>query len=458
MHPTLAHDPAAPTPAPATFAPAATTSSPTGRRRLTPQMLAARATRPATWEPVKRGQALSALKRAAPALGIPGAVVGLLDYLVGRTDPADWTEGARPVAFPSNFTLQDALGVGRTQLKARIRAAAEHGLIEMDDGPNGKRFGQREGGRLIEAYGFDLTPLLARRAEFEAAAAAHQERRREGAQLRRRITATCNRVLALTDDATAQEMAGADWPAFAADARALAQQRGDSFDPAQLAPIAAQLGALQDRVRELVEAAARPVEAVETDPKGPENRPHITPTNHLQAVDTATEVAGPDRPQAQGEGGSRGRADPRAAPRQGQAGQGGSALRGFVVTPEFLLRIAPAFRDWVSSPRPGWGELAEAARWVGEELGVSRHAWGQACVVLGRVEAVTVLAAISARRAAGEVRSPGGLLRRMVELHQVGELRLDRTLFGLEEKANGGPRAAQSEPTSRRGGRDRAGR
>ena len=128
------------------------------------------------------------------------------------------------------------------------------------------------------------------------------------------------------------------------------------------------------------------------------------------------------------------------------------------MTPEFLLRIAPAFRDWVSSPRPGWGELVEAAGWVGEELGVSRHAWGQACVVLGRIEAVTVLAAISARRAAGEVRSPGGLLRRMVELHQAGELRLDRTLFGLEEKANGGPRAAQSEPTSRRSGRDRAGR
>jgi replication initiation protein RepC len=35
--------------------------------------------------------------------------------------------------------------------------------------------------------------------------------------------------------------------------------------------------------------------------------------------------------------------------------------------------------------------------------------------------------------AAGKVRSPGGLLRRMVELHQQGHLRLDRTLFGLAD-------------------------
>ena len=104
------------------------------------------------------------------------------------------------------------------------------------------------------------------------------------------------------------------------------------------------------------------------------------------------------------------------------------------MTPEFILKIAPPFRGWVRGARPGWGELAEAAWLVRSDLGVSQHAWGQACVVLGRMEAVTALAVVAARHAAGKVRSPGGLLRRMVELHQEGRLRLDRTLFGL---ANG---------------------
>ena len=79
-----------------------------------------------------------------------------------------------------------------------------------------------------------------------------------------------------------------------------------------------------------------------------------------------------------------------------------SALRGFVVTPEFILQIAPQFRDWVGSGRPKWGELEEAATFVRSDLGISLHAWGQACVVLGRMEAVSVLAAIAARQAVGK--------------------------------------------------------
>ena len=111
-----------------------------------------------------------------------------------------------------------------------------------------------------------------------------------------------------------------------------------------------------------------------------------------------------------------------------------SALRGFVVTPGFILMIAPAFRDWVSSARPGWSELDQAAAGVRTALGISPHVWGQAYLTLGREEAITALAAICARHAAGKVASPGSLLRCMVELHEKGSLRLDRTLFGLADK------------------------
>jgi len=66
-------------------------------------------------------------------------------------------------------------------------------------------------------------------------------------------------------------------------------------------------------------------------------------------------------------------------------------------------------------------------------------------------EAITALAAINARHAAGQVRSPGGLLRKMVELHQTGGLRLDRTLFGLAERMDGG-RRRDAGVSSGRGG------
>jgi hypothetical protein len=54
--------------------------------------------------------------------------------------------------------------------------------------------------------------------------------------------------------------------------------------------------------------------------------------------------------------------------------------------------------------------------------------------MLGQQPAVVALACIASRHARGLVQSPGGLLRRMVELHEAGTLRLDRTLFGLADE------------------------
>ena len=64
--------------------------------------------------------------------------------------------------------------------------------------------------------------------------------------------------------------------------------------------------------------------------------------------------------------------------------------------------------------------------------------------MLGQQAAVLALASIAARHARGLVQSPGGLLRRMVELHEAGTLRLDRTLFGLADEL-ARQRAAQAQ-------------
>ena len=104
-----------------------------------------------------------------------------------------------------------------------------------------------------------------------------------------------------------------------------------------------------------------------------------------------------------------------------------------MVTTDVPLQIAPSFQGWIRSAHPSWSDLEEAAGYVRSELDIFLHAWGQAYVALGQMEAVTLAARISARYTTGKVRSPEGLLRRMVDLHQLGRLRLDRTLFGLTD-------------------------
>jgi len=292
-------------------------------------------------------------------------------------------------------------------------------------------------------FGFDLAPLAERTPEFERVTAEWEARREEGRRLRREITSSRNHVLSLVDLATAQNLDGAGWPEIAAQADALWRERGAQRDPLPLVPIAARLRALCVHVQEQVTAVLAAVEVVKNAPAGAEYRPHLTTTNQLSIAPANTNPANgaePDRSIAEQEKGSDGQANQPAVPQQPRVGPTresevqASALRGFVVTPAFIQAIAPAFRDWTSSARAGWDELDQAAAHVQSALGISPHAWGQACIALGTREAITALAAICARHATGQVRSPGGLLRKMVELHQTGELRLDRTLFGLADK------------------------
>jgi replication initiation protein RepC len=422
---------------------------PTGRRKITLPQFQAEPAGPVPFSPTSPGRMLAAFKRAAPALGVSRRVVDFVDYLMSHNRPHDWDSGPGPIVWPSDVELEDRLCIGPSQRKALVRAALDGGFVRLRRSPTGRRWGHRTGGgyeaRIMEAYGFDLSPLGERMAEFELASAEWEARRDEGKRLRREITVSRNRVLSMVDLALSQNLAGEDWPAAAAQANALWGERGAQRDPLSLVPIAARLRALAILTQECLMVALAVVESEENDPAGPENRPHLTTTNELiiaKASTTPAHKAGPDRPKAHEEAGNDDLLSQRVVVRKGTVGPSrespaqASALRGFVVTPMFLLTVAPTFRDWVNSARAGWAELYGAADFVRSGLGISPYAWGQACIVLGRQEAVVALAAICARHADGKVKSPDGLLRCMVELHGKGTLRLDRTLFGLAAKLN----------------------
>ncbi len=424
------------------------TAPPTGRRKITLPQFRAETAGVVPLSPTSPGRALATFKRAAPALGVPRRVVDLVDCLMSYSAAQDWEgdRGLGPIVWPSDVELEDRLCVGPSQRKLIVRAALDAGYVRLRRSPTGKRWGHREKagrqGRIVDAYGFDLAPLAERMAEFERLSAEWEARRDEGRRLRREITSSRNHVLSLVDLATAQDLDGMEWSRVAAQADALWRERGNQRDPLPLVPIAARLRALSIHVQEQVAAALVAVEAVKNAPAGPEYRPHLTTTNQLPIANAnanPASEAGPERPMAQEEEGSDGLPEQPTVQRQRVSLTRASevqpsALRGFVVTPGFILAVAPAFRDWTSSARAGWDELDQAAFHVRSALGMSPHAWGQARIMLGQEEGITVLAAICARHAAGKVRSPDGLLRRMVELHQTGELRLDRTLFGLADK------------------------
>jgi len=178
-----------------------TAPRPTGLRKITIPQLQAETAGPVPFTPTSPGRILAAFKRAAPALGVSRRVVDFVDYLMSHNRPQDWKGGPGPIVWPSDVELEDRLCVGRSQCKALVRATVDAGLVRLHRSPTGRRWGYRKGSGyeacIVEAYGFDMTPLGERMAEFECVAAEWEARRAEGKQLRREITSSRNRILSL---------------------------------------------------------------------------------------------------------------------------------------------------------------------------------------------------------------------------------------------------------------------
>ena len=164
-----------------------TDSSPnhlTGSRRLTLTMLTARdradgfAGLPA--DCAKPLRLLAAFQAAEPYLGLPAHAFKLVSWLVKMTMACDWQEGSRPIVWPSARLQQEFLGLSAARVKALNRTLFEAGIFVIRDNEQGKRYGHRgPDGRIVEAYGFDLTPLAQRYDEFiRIAAEAKIERER----------------------------------------------------------------------------------------------------------------------------------------------------------------------------------------------------------------------------------------------------------------------------------------
>ena len=440
-----------------------TARGPNGLRRLSLAMLATGklaedfkgttegqgATRP--------GHVLAAFKGAAPHLGLSPRVVHAIDWLFSFTQPQDWHVGSRPVVWPSAALQRDALGLGTTQCKSLNRHMVELGLITMKDSPNGKRYGRRDRqGRVIEAYGFDLSPLFTRMAEFQTIAEQGRAMRERMRLLRRRTTIARNGLLQILETAAEQGIDDATWQTLGREGRALARSLKTVERVEEMEFGVASLERRQHEAHERLESQLAAVadsapKAVDSDPKGPENRPHYYnyKGNSYPYKDT---VMASDKSKS-GVAGADSDFPPPVRPREGQKGQGAQPERtddGAVlkINTDELVRLAPRLKPYLRTSSPNWPDIVAAADWLRHDLGVSKPLWGDACLAMGREKAAIALAIVSAKPAEHFTASPGSYFYGMVVRAKTGNLNLARTLWGLRDKPNhkgGTPRWSNGE-------------
>jgi replication initiation protein RepC len=420
--------------------------APTGFRRMTPGLLKTdRTAEGFAGLPegvTSPGQLLAALKAAAPQLGISPRLVHAVDWLFRFTQPQDWERGGRPVVWPSASVQQEALGLSPTQVKEINRRLIELGLVTMKDSPNGKRYGKRDPkGRIVEAYGFDLSPIAARHAEFLRLAEEGRAERRAMARLRRRATIARKSIVQILETAQEYGHEGEEWRVLARETEALARalravERVDEMETGVKS-----LERRQQAARERLETL---LGVVETAPKGTENRPHQynynpSPYPHEDTVIAAKECS---------------RAGERPLPQSLAPVPQRRPEKGMVhgIRPDELVRLTPKLKPYLRRPDPAWPDIVDAADWLRHDLGVSKSLWGDACLAMGRELAAVALAIVSTKEPEHFRTSPGGYFHGMVQKAIAGELHLERTVWALRRASE-----PEQHPRAGRGGDRRDG-
>jgi len=146
-------------------------TTPFGRRSLTLAHVASQATakaRPPD-KAVHKWQVFRAICTAKARIGVSERALAVLDALLSF-HPETTLSGEGLIVFPSNQQLVlRAHGMAPATLRRHLAALVDCGLIIRRDSPNGKRFARKGRGGTIEmAFGFELSPLVARAEEFEA--------------------------------------------------------------------------------------------------------------------------------------------------------------------------------------------------------------------------------------------------------------------------------------------------
>jgi replication initiation protein RepC len=364
---------------------------------------------------VHKWQVFRAVCAAKARIGVSERALAVLDALLSF-HPETALTGDALIVFPSNHQLSlRAHGMAPATLRRHLAALVDAGLIIRRDSPNGKRYARKDrAGEIALAYGFDLSPLVARADEFEAWAEEVRAEERAIRLVRERITILRRDIAKMIATGIEEEVplhcgkAGpADWLGVYTLFRSILARVPRTATRQQLEPIAEELSMLADEVFSLLEnhVKARNLNANESQNE-----------RHKQS-------SKPDSPLDLEPAYQKGR-EPASEP------QTEAVRKPEQVFPlGMVLGACPDIVDYSKGGISNWRDFAATAALVRAMLGVSPSAWEEAQVVMGEIPAAIVVAAILQRGEA--INSAGGYLRGLTEKARAGQFSLGPMLMAL---------------------------
>jgi replication initiation protein RepC len=314
------------------------------------------------------------------------------------------------VVFPSNRELSiRANGMVPATLRRHLACLVEAGLIIRRDSPNGKRYARRgQGGEIENAFGFDLTPLVARADEIENLAEEVRAENKAIRLLRERVTLLRRDIVKMIATGLEEGVSG-DWQGLHLRYAALSSRFVRNLSQPDLEALASELAALSAEIRNALE------NHVNLQKKSG-NESHSE--RHIQNQITDSFDLEPSLQKGRGE----------TLPSNDRAAPLPSATKTYPLG--MVLEACPDILDYATKGGiDNWRDLATTAATVRRAVGVSPDAWAQALEVMGEYDASIVIAAILQR--GDEIKSAGGYLRVLTAKARAGEFSLGPVLMAL---------------------------
>ncbi len=361
---------------------------------------------------------------ARERFGLQDRALAVLDALLTFYPNGELDAEHGLVVFPSNAQLSvRAHGITETTLRRQLGALVDAGLIQRRDSPNGKRYAHRNrDGEIEQAYGFDLTPLLARAKELAVLA---QDVAAERMRFRRAKEALtiCRRDVRKLISAAVEEGASGNWGDVETMYVGILGRLSRYPDRAQVEKTLDEMELLREEVLNILETQLN------------------TKNMHGNAIENDRHIQN-SKPESINE------FEPRSEKEQGESLQEEPQTKSVkregpnrIVEPinsfplGMVLRACPQILDY--GPNGGishWRELMTAAVVVRSMLGVSPSAYEEACEAMGPQNAAAAMACILER--SNFIKSAGGYLRDLTRRSAQGEFSLGPMLMALL-KANG---------------------
>ncbi len=350
---------------------------------------------PAPLVPVSKWLILRELSKSRQVFDLGERALSVLQALLSFHPEDDLIPGKALIVFPSNKAICERLhGMACSTMRRHLAALIRSGFLRRQDSPNGKRYARPTVGETV-AFGFDLSPLLARWSEITDAAQAVRREEAEARDLREAISLMRRDLLAALTCAENIEEDVTDWgevsDVLMLTARAL-KRRNDL----------AALNAIREQVVSAMELARRLLlEMADMSTSESRNEQHLQNSDKdLNCSEEAVAAPSITREKFNGD----------SVPEKPEA---------LVYPLHVILAACPQIKSFSNDEIRCYRDLVDVASHLAPALGLSSEVWANAQRALGREQAAIVLAAMLERF--DVIRSPGAYLRVLVRKAVLGQ-------------------------------------